>query len=267
MEFDTLFKKLDELGPCAVAFSGGVDSCVLARAAVESARKNGWKVAAFTAQSPSMTQLDAETIPKIAAEIGIPHEFVPTFETELPEYRTNTEYRCYFCKRHILSQLQKAANDAGFSVLAEGSNADDLNDFRPGFKAVQEFHVRSPLCEAGLTKEDVRNFARKYNLSTSEKPSTPCLASRIAYGIEITSERLSQVERAEAFLADWGVQPLRVRVHENGLARIETDGKWIDFLAKEENRTKIITFFKTLGFRWVCVNLGGFRSGSLNAGK
>lgn len=258
---------LTSLGPCAVAFSGGVDSCVLARAAVEAARKNGWNVLALTAKSPSMTQFDAESIPRIAAEIGIPHVFVPTEETTLTEYRANTAERCYFCKRHILGRLLEAARNAGFSVLAEGSNADDLQDFRPGYKAVQEFHVRSPLCEAGLTKEDVRNLARKWGLSTAEKPSTPCLASRIAYGVEITPERLAQVERAEAYLSALGVSPLRVRVHENGLARIETSGEWLVFLARPENREPLTAYFRTLGFRWICADLTGFHSGSLNVNE
>lgn len=263
-EISRLFSILTEIGPCAVAFSGGVDSCVLARAVQEVADQNHWSTLALTAESPSMPRADLTEIQKITTEIGISHQFVATQELTLPEYQANTRERCYFCKRHILEKLKETAQNAGFSILVEGSNADDLSDFRPGYKAVQEWRVRSPLCEAGLTKTDIRALARRWNLSVAEKPSTPCLSSRIAYGVEITPERLRRIEHAEAFLSTWGITPLRVRVHENELARIETSADWMKFLLQPENRFRIIAEFKKLGFSWVCLDLLEFRSGSLN---
>jgi len=257
-----LLSVFSSLGPCAVAFSGGVDSCVLARAAVEAARENGWNVLALTAESASMPRAEVEEIRQIATEIGIPLRFVATDELTLPEYRSNSCERCFFCKRHILGKLQTVARELGFSVLVEGSNADDLKDFRPGFRAVKELGVKSPLIEANLTKEDVRQAARFWGLSTAEKPSTPCLASRIAYGVEITPERLGKIERAEAFLAKLGVSPLRVRLHEQELARIETTPDWMKTLL--ERREELTVELKKLGFSWVSLDLNGFQSGSLN---
>lgn len=259
-----LFSILTEIGPCAVAFSGGVDSCVLARAVHEVAIQNRWPTLALTAEGPSMPRADLAEIQKIATEIGISHQFVPTQELTLSEYRANSRERCYFCKRHILEKLKETAQNAGFSTLAEGSNADDLSDFRPGYKAVQEWCVRSPLCEAGLTKSNIRALARHWNLSVAEKPSTPCLSSRISYGIEITTARLHRIEQAEAFLSAWGVTPLRVRLHENELARIETSADWMNFLLQPEKRSELVAKFKNLGFSWVCIDLLEFRSGSLN---
>lgn len=259
-----LISVLSSLGPCAVAFSGGVDSSVLARAAVEAAKANGWDALSLTAESPSMPRAAVEEIRQTASEIGIPHAFVSTDELTLPEYRSNPRERCFFCKRHILGKLRAAAEARGFSVLVEGSNADDLGDYRPGYRAVQENGVRSPLMEAGMTKADVRAAARFWGLSTAEKPSTPCLASRIAYGVEITPERLRKIELAEAFLQSWGVSPLRVRVHENDLARIETTPEWMPLLL--ERREELTAELKKIGFSWVSLDLSGFRSGSLNQG-
>ncbi len=259
-----LFSLLTEIGPCAVAFSGGVDSCVLAYAVLQVALQNGWSTLALTAESVSMPRADLAEIQRIATEIGIPHQFVPTQEINLPKYRANSRERCYFCKRCILGKLKETARNAGFPTFIEGSNKDDLDDFRPGYKAVQEWRVRSPLCEAGLTKSDVRALARRWNLSVAEKPSTPCLSSRIAYGVEITTERLRRIEKAEAFLSAWGVTPLRVRVHQDELARIETSADWMTFLLHPENRAMLVTEFKKLGFSWVCLDLLEFHSGSMN---
>ena len=260
---ERLLAVMDRLGQIAVAFSGGVDSCVLARAAVESAQKNGWPTFAVTAESPSMPREDLEVIRKNAHEIGISHQFVRTEELVLAEYRANGTDRCFHCKRHILERLKETARNAGFALLAEGSNADDLHDFRPGFRAVQEHGVRSPLCDAGLTKENVRELARFWNLSAAEKPSTPCLATRIAYGLEITQERLAQIEFAENWLAEKGVSPLRVRLHENGLARIETTAEWFSFLTQPELREEMLAEFRKAGFTWVSLDLAGYQSGSL----
>ena len=261
-----IFRQISESGLCAAAFSGGVDSCVLAFALKKFGAELGTPVLALTARSASMPESEALEVERLAREIDIPHAFVPTQELELPEYRSNPRERCYFCKRHILGRLLEEAKKRGFTQLAEGSNADDLSDFRPGFQAVREWKVRSPLCEAGLTKSEVRQLAHEWKISTAEKPSTPCLASRIAYGIEISPERLHRVELAEKYLAQLGLSPLRVRVHEKELARIETDPEKLAVLLRPEIRGNLLTEFRQLGFSRICLDLGGFQSGSLNEG-
>lgn len=259
-----ILAQLGESGSCAVAFSGGVDSCVLAWALKESCATLGKDVLALTAKSASTPESETQEIKRLALEIGIPHIFVPTQELELPEYRSNPRERCYFCKRHILGRLLEEAGKRGFTQLVEGSNADDTNDFRPGFRAVLEWRVRSPLCEAGLTKAEIRQLAREWKISTAEKPSTPCLASRIAYGIEITPERLRRVELAEKYLANLGLTPLRVRVHEREIARIETDPEKLEVLLRPDVRNALLDAFQQLGFSRVCLDLAGFQSGNLN---
>ncbi len=260
----SILAQIGESGLCAVAFSGGVDSCVLARALKESGATRGKEILALTAQSESTPESEVKEIKRLALEIGVPHIFIPTQELDLPEYRTNPRERCYFCKRHILGRLREEAEKRGFTQLVEGSNADDTRDFRPGFQAVLEWHVRSPLCEAGLTKAEIRQLAREWGISAAEKPSTPCLASRIAYGVEITPERLRRVELAEKYLAELGLTPLRVRVHEKEIARIETDPEKLGVLIRPEVRNALLNVFHQLGFSRVCIDLAGFQSGNLN---
>lgn len=244
----------------AIAFSGGVDSAVLAQLCVES----GIPCRAYTSISASMPQREPERIEQLAAEIGIEHTFIHTDETSLTQYRQNYSRRCYYCKRYILGKLLAAAAEAGFKNLAEGSNADDLLDFRPGFQAVKEMSVLSPLVEGKLNKKEIRLLARYGNLSVAERPSTPCLSSRIAHGVEITPERLHKIDMAEAYLLDLGVSPLRVRLLDFEIASIETSNQWISFLAEEEHRLELAQYFMSLGFSRVYLSLTEFRSGSFN---
>ena len=254
---------LNSLDSIAVAFSGGVDSSVLARAAVEA---RGDKAIALCAVSPSMPEREPERIANLAREIGISLHFVNTDELTNPDYRKNPKNRCYFCKKIILQHLLDAAKSMNITTLVEGSNADDALDFRPGAKAVEEFNVASPLADAGFTKADIRELARFWRLSVAERPSSPCLSSRIAYGVEITEQRLRQIDKAESCLAELGVSPLRVRLFPNDVAVIETSSDWIVKLAQDETRQPITEYFQSLGFSRILLSLTEFRSGSMNTG-
>ena len=262
-KFQNLLLNLNSLDSIAVAFSGGVDSSVLARAAVEA---RGDKAIALCAVSPSMPEREPERIANLAREIGISLHFVYTDELTIPDYRKNPKNRCYFCKKNILQHLLDAAKSKGITTLVEGSNADDALDFRPGAKAVEEFNVVSPLADAGFTKADIRELARFWGLSVAERPSSPCLSSRIAYGVEITEARLRKIDKAESFLAQQGVSPLRVRLFPNDVAVIETSSDWIVKLAQDETRQPITEYFQSLGFSRILLSLTEFRSGSMNTG-
>lgn len=258
-----LLTNLATLDSVIVAFSGGVDSSVLARAAVEA---KGGKSMALCAVSPSMQEREPERIANLAREIGIELHFVHTDELTIQDYRKNPKNRCYFCKKHILQRLLDVAKEKNFAVLVEGSNADDSLDFRPGAQAVQELNVVSPLAEAGFTKKDIRELARFWGLSVAERPSSPCLSSRIAYGVEITEQRLRQIDKAERWLTELGVSPLRVRLFPNDVAVIETSEEWIAKLAQDGMRDQIVDYFQSLGFSRTLLSLTEFRSGSMNIG-
>ncbi|MBR5710802.1 MAG: ATP-dependent sacrificial sulfur transferase LarE [Thermoguttaceae bacterium] len=260
-KIQTLLSYINSLNYPAVAFSGGVDSSVLARAAVEA---KGNKAIALCAVSPSMPEREPERIANQAREIGIELHFVHTDELTILDYRKNPKNRCYFCKKHILQRLLDAAKEKNSSDLVEGSNADDALDFRPGAQAVHEFNIASPLAEAGFTKSDIRELARFWGLSVAERPSSPCLSSRIAYGVEITEERLRKIDKAESFLAEQGVSPLRVRLFPNDVAVIESTAEWIAKLAQDRTREPIVEYFKSLGFSRTLLSLTEFRSGSMN---
>lgn len=258
-----LLTNLATLDSVIVAFSGGVDSSVLARAAVEA---KGGKSMALCAVSPSMPEREPERIANLAREIGIELHFVHTDELTIQDYRKNPKNRCYFCKKHILQRLLDVAKEKNFAVLVEGSNADDSLDFRPGAQAVQELNVVSPLAEAGFTKKNIRELARFWGLSVAERPSSPCLSSRIAYGVEITEQRLRQIDKAERWLTELGVSPLRVRLFPNDVAVIETSAEWIAKLAQDGMRDQIVDYFQSLGLSRTLLSMTEFRSGSMNVG-
>ena len=262
-KLQTLKTYLLNLKQICIAFSGGVDSSVLAKAAAET---EGVEAIALCAVSPSMPEREPERIATLAREIGIPLQFVQTDEISELEYRQNPPERCYFCKKHILQRLLKATQDNKKIALVEGSNADDALDFRPGAKAVQEFNVASPLAVAGLTKTEIRQLAHFWGLSVADRPSTPCLSSRIAYGVEITQQRLRQIDQAENWLAQLGVSPLRVRVFSNDVAVIESSEQWIEKLAQNDLRKPLTDYLLSLGFTRALLSLTEFRSGSMNAG-
>ncbi len=247
---------------CAVAFSGGVDSAVVAKAAVEAL---GRKAVAVTAVSPSLASSELQIARSEAALIGIRHVEIHTDEFQRPEYRANAGNRCFFCKDTLYSLTQSKLDELGVRCIVNGSNTDDLGDHRPGMQAAADHHVRSPLIEAGLNKAQVRELARHWNLSVSEKPASPCLSSRIAYGVEVTEERVRRVELAEAYLKHLtGLQEIRVRHEADEVARVEVPVQDLADVSDAAVSVALVKEFKRLGFRRVTLDLDGFRSGSLN---
>lgn len=259
---DRLLAMLRDFGSCAVAFSGGLDSTVLAKAAQLAL---GDRAAAVTGVSASLSGSEFHESQSLAAQIGIRHEVVETNELSDPAYQANRGDRCYHCKNELFQRVGQLAARLGLAVVADGSNADDHGEYRPGMQAVREQNVRSPLAECGLTKPEVRQLAEFWGLPTWNKPASPCLSSRIAYGETVTAERLAMVEQAEQFLRELDLQPLRVRYHRDDMARIETSAEGLSRFADPEFRRMVVDRLKSLGFKYVSLDLEGFRSGSLNA--
>jgi uncharacterized protein len=245
----------------AVAFSGGIDSTVVAAAAK---RALGDKAIAVTADSPSVARSELEDARRLAELIGIRHEVIPTSEFDNPDYQRNDGSRCYHCKSELYDQIIARLPALGVSVVCSGANVDDLGDYRPGLTAAAERHVRHPLQEAGFTKADVRALAREWDLPTWDKPASPCLSSRLVPGLEVTTERTARIEAAEAHLKSIGLRECRVRLHEGELARIEVPVAAIAQLASPEIRQSLASTMRDLGFRYVTLDLEGFRSGSMN---
>lgn len=244
-----------------VAYSGGVDSTFLLKAALDCLGREN--VLACMGQSESLAQREQQHAVDIAQQLGAELRLVYPREMDNPEYRSNPPQRCYYCKVELYKLLKDLAEQLGYEAVLCGTNADDLSDFRPGLKAAQQWDVRSPLEEARLSKDDIRTLSKKLGLATWDKPAQPCLASRMAYGLEITPERLKQIEEAEEFLRGMGFQQLRVRHHGN-LVRIEVPAEKIAELLHDHQREQIAAFFKKRGFTYVSVDLEGFRSGSGN---
>ncbi|MBL8869889.1 MAG: ATP-dependent sacrificial sulfur transferase LarE [Planctomycetaceae bacterium] len=246
---------------CLIAFSGGVDSAVVARAASEYL---GDKALAVTGVGPAVAQSELKIAADVAKQISICHEFVTTHESEQEAYRVNDLRRCYHCKTELYGTLVRLAKDRKIEVVVSGTNADDLGDYRPGLQAAAENAIQHPLAELGFTKAHVRELAHYWGLSVADKPASPCLASRIAYGVEVTPERLKRVELAEAWLAERGLREFRVRVHQDELARLEiTYADLAQFFKDDEFRRSVAHELRKLGFNRVTVDLEGFCSGSL----
>ena len=257
---------LSGLDQVVVAFSGGVDSSVVAAAAYRACSD---RAVAVTAQSPSVARWQLQLAETVANEIGITHQIVQTHEVKRNDYRANNSQRCFYCKETLYQSLQLIADQHAGSTIVSGTNADDLGDHRPGINAGERFGVVTPLAELGIGKTDVRRLARHYGLSNHSQPASPCLASRIAYGTEVTAERLARVERAEDYLRGLGFEQFRVRLHGNGgqasdLARIEVPQEQIERLIKAEQNSELTTCFRRLGFAFVSLDLAGFQSGSMN---
>jgi uncharacterized protein len=244
-----------------VAFSGGLDSTVLAKAAQLAL---GDRAVAVTGYSLSLAAGELDQCKQLAEQIGVRLEVIETGELDDPEYRRNMSDRCYHCKTELFEQVEQTAERLGLAVVADGSNRDDHGEHRPGIQAARERNVRSPLAECGFTKQELRQLAADWQLPIWDKPATPCLSSRIAYGEEVTPERLAMVDQAERFLRDHGFEPLRVRYHKGEMARIEVAPEALPRLLEPEFRSQVVERLRAIGFKYVSVDLQGFRSGSLN---
>lgn len=258
---DRLLAVLGEWPGVAVAFSGGIDSTVVAKAAFLSL---GDRAIAVTSDSPSVARAELDDAWRLAAIIGIRHVIVPTHEFNDPNYQKNDGTRCYHCKSELYSQVERLLPSLGVPVMVSGANLDDRGDYRPGLVAAAEHAVRHPLQEAGFTKADVRALAKFWDLPTWDKPASPCLSSRLAPGLAVTPERTRRVEDAEALLRSLGLRECRVRYHEGDLARLEVPLTEVSRLAAEPVRQELAKALRGLGFKYVTLDLEGFRSGSLN---
>jgi len=244
-----------------VAFSGGIDSTVVAKAAHLAL---GERALAVTADSPSVARRELDDARTLAQLIGIQHVVVRTQEFDNPDYTKNDGSRCYHCKTELYTTVEQLLPELGVPVVVSGANLDDRGDYRPGLVAAAEHSVRHPLQEAGFTKADVRALAHFWELPTWDKPAAPCLSSRMAPGLAVTPERTKRVEDAEAILHALGLRECRVRYHEGDLARIEVPASEVARLAAEPVRLELTRGLHALGFKFITLDLDGFRSGSLN---
>lgn len=251
---------LSDIPALIVAYSGGVDSAYLAYAATQAL---GDRALCVTADSPSYPERHRALAIRIAAEFHLHHQFVATNEMARAEYRANPANRCYYCKHELYTQLTALAREQGIPVIADGSNADDRGDYRPGRQAAREFGVRSPLEEAGLTKDEIRVLSREAGLPTWDEPASACLSSRIPYFNEVTDEKLRMIERAEAVLRDLGFRVCRVRHHDT-IARLELGRDEIMRALDPEVADAIDRELRAIGYAHVTVDLRGYRLGSLN---
>jgi uncharacterized protein len=257
-----LVETLRGYGRVAVAFSGGIDSTVVAQAAYEAL---GDAAIAVTAVSESLAAGELEEAQALAQKIGIRHRVIRTEEFADPNYRRNDSNRCYFCKSELYGRLSGMLGELGVEMVVSGANTDDMGDYRPGLRAASEHGVRHPLQECNLSKADVRALALAWGLPTWDKPATPCLSSRVAYGEDPTPERVRMIDQAEQWLRQRGLRVLRVRYHKGDLARIEVSPDELTRLVELEVRGELIAAFRALGFKFVTLDLEGFRSGSMNS--
>lgn len=259
-KYEQLQALFQEMEQALIAYSGGIDSTLVAKVAVDVL---GDRALAVTAESPSLMPEDLEDARMQAAEMGITHKIVQTHEMDNPDYTSNPVNRCYFCKSELHDTLKPLALAWGYPYVVDGVNADDLGDYRPGIQAAKERGARSPLAEVGISKLEVRELARKLELPWWDKPAQPCLSSRFPYGETITVEKLQRVGRAERYLRQLGLKNLRVR-SEGDTARIELPAEDIQTFVQTQNLPTLVEQFQTYGFLYVTLDLEGFSSGKLN---
>ena len=253
-----LKEKLKKMGSIVIAFSSGVDSTFLVKVAYGVLGK---KVIAVTATSSTYPKTEFEEAKRLAKLIGVRHIIINSEETEIDNFKQNPPNRCYYCKKELFSKLKEIAKKENINCVLDGTNYDDLNDYRPGMQAIKELNIISPLKEVKLTKRDIRDLSKEMNLDTWDKPAFACLASRFPYGTEITKERLDKINKAESVIRNLGIKQFRVRYHDE-IARIEVDKRDIQLLLKHSK--EIIKRFKELGFIYITLDLEGYRTGSLN---
>jgi len=260
-KWDYLRSLLTGMKGAVLAYSGGVDSSVLLRAASEVLGPN---LIAVTAISETYPPGELEPAKQFAAALEVRHLVLSTAELARDEFARNAPDRCFHCKSELFSKLRQIADSEGIAHILDGSNADDVHDYRPGRTAARELAVRSPLAEAGLTKQDIRSLARRMNMPMWDKPSLACLSSRIPYGTRITLDLLRKIQAAEDIVRAVGIRQVRVR-HHGDIARIEVSQEDLLRFSAAEVRQRVVAAFKELGYAYVCLDLEGYRTGSLNA--
>lgn len=261
-KYNRLREILSALSSVAVAYSGGVDSAFLAKAATETRGDNAYAILGI---SPTVARSEVAHARELAASFGLRLIEIQTDELSDPNYSTNPTNRCYFCKTELFQRIQAWCIENGVAAVCDGANADDKGDWRPGAQAALEKGVRSPLAEVGLTKAEIRDLSREMGLPTWDKPSIACLGSRFPYGTQITPEAIQQLDEAEDLLRALGFRQLRVR-HHGEIARIEVEPQDIERVASSGVRDKIVEGFRRLGFRFVTLDLAGYRTGNMNTG-
>jgi len=255
-----LISTLKSYGSLLVAYSGGVDSTFLLATAHEALKKN---LVAITAKSPLHPVRENQESKAFAQQLGVQHIFVKSMEMSRSDFTANTKKRCYLCKKYLFKDLLKIAREKNIKYVAHGANVDDLEDFRPGFDAAREMNIMAPMVDAGLTKNDIRTLSKQMNLNTWNKAPMSCLATRIPYGTQITTEKLKMIERAEQVILALGVKACRVRLHAK-VARIEVDPGDIERILDQVVRSTIVRELRRIGFTHVAVDLEGYGQGSMN---
>ncbi len=260
-KYERLKKIIEEMGSLVIGFSGGVDSTLLLKVAHDILKD---KVIAVIGKSETYPEDEFKEAIKLAEFIGVRYKIVTTEETDNLKFAENPPDRCYYCKTELFSKLKEIAKAEGIKWIADGTNADDVKDFRPGLKAVKENNIRSPLLEVGLTKNEIRELSRLLGLPTWDKPSFACLSSRFPYGMSIDREKLKKIDKAESFLRKLGLKVFRVRLINENTVRIETGKEEFKKFFDDDFRAKVISELKNLGFIYITLDLEGYRTGSMN---